>query len=417
MIKPFPGSHYGIKATIKPYPGSHYVAKQGDTAERIAAIAYGDSARAPEIERANATKKIVVGTILVIPDTVPFIPPAPSTEGLSLSIGGAQVVTESLRISRSLDSLADGWAARLAWTPGADVDFDKRARPYSYTPSHAYIDGEIAISGRLYRTATVLGARRSMDLEGWSLAADMVDSTLQPPFESNKVTLTQRVIEVASVFGLRVFSDLTIDGQFDRVTAGPTEQAGAHLLSLAAQRGVLINSDADGSVRIFTVDSNAPIVGTIEEGRPGFSGFSGDFDGRARFNAYRFFSQTPGETGVSVTAVDNAVPITRFSAYSGNDTTAGEAVKAVEWRRTKALADAMSMPITAAGFRAPSGETWAPGQRVTLISPTLFLPNGFTMLIRSVEMVSGAGGDTTLLGLVPPAVYTGGDIVDPWVSE
>lgn len=116
-------------------------------------------------------------------------------------------------------------------------------------------------------------------------------------------------------------------------------------------------------------------------------------------------------------AVDKAVPVTRFMTFSGNDTTTGETQKAADWRKTKALADALTIPIQAEGFNAPNGEEWAPGQIVTLISPTLFMPKGFEMLIRSTEMVEAGGGKGTTLNLVPPGVYTGADIVEPWLSE
>lgn len=400
----------------KPTPGQPYLVQVGDTALRIAAIAYGDATRAFMIVRANHAREIVPGVTLIIPADVSEEVAPPRPDGLSLAIGGVGVPAESLRVVRSLDSLADGWTATIAWLPGDDPALDHRIRPYGYTDAAAFIEGELAISGRLYGVSPALSARSQIDLEGWSFAADMIDSTLKPPYEANNVTLRQRVEDVAATFNLSVFSDLEIDGQFDRVAASTSQSAGEHLLTLSSQRGALITSNAEGSLRIFKVTGNGAPVGTIEEGQPGFSGFDATFDGRARFNAYRFLSQTPGDTSANAVAIDNAVPVTRFMTFSGNDTTTGEAQQAADWRKTKALADALTIPIQAEGFKAPNGSVWAPGQTVTLVSPTLFMPDGFEMLIRSTEMSQSPSGDVTILNLVPPAVYSGGEIVEPWAS-
>ena len=399
----------------KPTPGVPYVVQNGDTVTRIAAIAYGDAGRAADILRANQAVNIAPGVTLIIPaDAAQIV--APTADGLSLTIGGVEVPTESMRVIRSLDALANGWTAVIAWQYGDDPDLDARIRMYSYTGANAFINGQLAIAGRLYSTSPGLGGRSEASLEGWSFAADMVDSNLKPPYEANNVTLRQRTEEVAAPFNLSVVSELETDGQFDRVTATPSQKAGEHILSLSAQRGALINSDPDGTLRIFKVTSEGKPVGTIEEGAPGFSGFAGTFDGRSRFNSYRFLSQTPGDASAGAVAVDNAVPVTRFTTFGGNDTTTGETQQAADWRKTKALADALTIPIKAEGFLAPNGEEWVPGQTVTLISPTLFIPNGFEMLIRSVEMLQDPGGDIATLGLVPPGVYTGAEIAEPWAD-
>jgi len=401
----------------KPTPGTQYTVQNGDTIERIAAIAYGDASRSAQIIRANPSAIVSPGIVLIIPPDEDLTAFTPSKDGLSLFIGNREIPTESMRIVRSLDSMINGWTAIIAWQPGDDPALDKLIRPYSYAAANAFVNKSLAVAGKLYKPSPGLGGRSQLGLEGWSFAADLVDSTLKAPYESNNVTLSQRVTEVAAPFSLKVVSDLETDGKFDRVTATSAQRAGDHLLELSSQRGALINSDPNGTLRIFKVTGEGKSVGTIEEGAPGFSGFEGDFDGRARFNAYIFLSQTPGDPSTNAVAIDKVVPVTRFMTFSGNDTTTGEAQQAADWRKTKALADALTIPIQAEGFKAPNGEEWAPGQTVTLISPSLFMPNGFEMLIRSTEMVQAPGGEGTTLNLVPPGVYTGADIVEPWLSE
>ncbi len=216
----------------KPTPGTQYSVQNGDTIERIAAIAYGDASRSAEIIRANPSVIISPGVVIIIPpddDPTAF---TPSKEGLSLFIGGNEVPTESMRIIRSLDSMVNGWTAVIAWQPGDDPAFDKLIRPYSYAPASAFVNKSLAVAGKLYKPSPGLGGRSQLALEGWSFAADLVDSTLKAPYESNNVTLSQRTKEVAAPFNLKVVSDLETDGKFDRVTVTATQRGGDHLLAM-----------------------------------------------------------------------------------------------------------------------------------------------------------------------------------------
>ena len=51
---------------------------------------------------------------------------------------------------------------------------------------------------------------------------------------------------------------------------------------------------------------------------------------------------------------------------------------------------------------------------MTLESPSLFVPDGFDFLIRSVEYLFSESGVTANLELVPPQVYSGEAITEPW---
>jgi len=384
----------------KPTPGERYTAAVGDTLERIAAIAYGDVGRAADIAQSNQIASLIPGDVIIIPgddQNVYF-----DGEGLALLVNGIKIDVESLRVSRSIDALADGWAATLAWSPGDDPEFDFMIRPSSYSPAKIFVNGTLSITGRLYRTMTTIARRQSITLEGWSFAADIIDSTLKPPYESSDVTLLQRAQEIAKHFNVNVMSDLVVDGVFDRVTARPTQRAGDHLLALAAQRGVLVSSLPSGDIRLFGVGGGQH-VGEIKEGTAGFSGFSADFDGRKRFSAYRFVSKSPRAGAGSAVSIDPSVPVTRFTTFAGDDTDDPQA--AADWRNRKAMADSLMLPIVADGFLSPSGVPWEPGQFVTLTSPSLFLPDGFEMLVRATEMVQSGRGNTTRLELVPPSAY------------
>jgi len=411
----------------KPIPGQLYKVQIGDTLERIASIAYGDISYVRDISLANQAKQIVPGVILYLPlEIIPrinpqtdFTPQKPvipqvTTDGLVLNVGGLEIPTESLRFFESIENVVDGWTAVIAWTPGQKPELDAIVRPYSYADAYIFLDRELLGTGRLYGTSPGLKGRQELLLECWSLTADFMDSALKPPYEENNVTLKQRAETLSRPFPLLVDFTLGQDGIFDRVTANAEQTAGAHLLDLAKQRGALVSSTAEGALLISIPDFNSAPVGTIEEGIAGFSGFEATFDGRVRFSDYRMIGDTPSDDPNNAISKDEAVPIPRFKTKTVNETTLGEMQRAADWEKTKFLAEALSLPILATGFKAPNGKRWKKGSQVILISPTLFINDGFTMLIKSVEFSDDNKGEITTLNLVPPSVYSGGDIVEPW---
>lgn len=412
----------------KPIPGQLYEVQSGDTLERIASIAYGDISYVRDISLANQAKNIIPGVILYLPFEIisrinpqtDFRPkkrivPQVATDGLVLLIGGLEIPTESLRFFESIETVVDGWTAVIAWTPGEKPELDAIVRPYSYADAHIFMDRELLGAGRLYTTTPGLKTRQELSLECWSFTADFMDSALKPPYEENSVTLKQRAETLAMPFSLLVTFTLEQDGIFDRVTATAEQTAGSHLLDLAKQRGALVSSTAEGGLLISIPDPNVVPVGTIEEGVEGFTGFEGSFDGRLRFSDYRMIGDTPFDEPNNAVSKDSAVRVPRFRTKTLNETTIGEMQRAVDWEKTKFLADALTLPITAQGFKAANGKRWKKGDTVTLISPTLFINDGFTMLIKSVEFLDDSKGEITRLTLVPPSVYSGGDIEEPWL--
>ncbi len=399
----------------KPTAGQQYTVETGDTIERIAAIAYGDPSRSRDILNANQTNILIPGLILNLPPddrTVPLI----SSDGLVLLLDGLEILTESFRFFESIETIAYGWTATIAWTPDEKPELDKRIRPYSYTPAQVFLDRQLLGTGRLYVTAPSLVGRQECSLEFWSLTADFVDSSLKPPYEENEVTLKQRAETLAKTFSLKVISDLEQDGIFDRVTAEPDDTSGSHLLSLAKQRGVLVSSTENGDLSLSIPKLTGVPVATIEEGVEGVTGFTASYDGRSRFSDYRVIGETPFDEPNNAVSKDKGVNVTRFKTKTVGETTQGEMKKAADFEKTKFLADALTIPISVRGFKRENGQRWKKGEYVTLISPTLFIKNGFLMLIKSVEFLSNSSGETSTLTLVPPSVYSGDVIEEPWLK-
>ncbi len=339
---------------------------------------------------------------------------------------------EAARAIRTMDTAADGWTATLAWDPD-DKELSELLKPYGYKPAAAYLGGDLIVDGILYTVENDLskdGSRKN--LEGWSATADIVDSTVDPPYEINKVTLKKRAEDLCNPLGLGVVFNLTEDEPFDRVTIEPTETIFDHLNKLASQRGGLVSSTPQGqllitkALTIDTVDPFAPVVpldflfasGSIKEGDPTSLSMIARFDGRERFNTYKAIGDAPGRRRrrkkITAIAIDKRVPESRKLTFTADETTGGNVQEAANWKRSKQLAEALTIPFPVPSWYTPEGKLWRENTPVTIESKTLGIPDGFTFMIRSVEYLYEKGGTSAILNVIPPSAYTGEEIEEPW---
>ena len=411
----------------KPTAGQQYIVVAGDTLQSIAARAYGDSTLWPRIQSANQSVLKEAGPGIGDVLNIPLLPEVEkqkiSTAGLRLInkpdnvltiiVGGRELLVESATIFRSIDTAAHGFKAVIKWSKGDDPEIDRLLSPYSYTPASAYIGNQLLINGVVYLTRNILSASGSRkEIEGWSFTADIVDSFLEPPYEESSVTLRDRAESLVTPKGIGVIYDVSEDEFFDRVTARSTQRIFDHLADLASQRGILVSATPEGEL-LFTKSATGSPVGTLEEGGTDVLQWTAEFDGRARYNAYKAIGQSPSGAKEAI-AIDPKVPKSRFMVFNANDTKDGNMQLAADHKRSKQLAVALTNEIPVSGWYAPDGNLWRENTLVTVISETLEVSDGFTFLIRAVQFDYSVGGKTAILSLVPPQVYTGAALVDPW---
>jgi len=426
----------------KAIPGAPYTVVSGDTLFSIAKQAYGDGRRWRDIWSANETvlksgdpNVIFPGEIIQIPiDVIAgaaeidlFGLLLPRLEGkdpddFTIIVDGQEIPVMSGRVFRAADNAADGWTAVVQFDPSQE-DLAAALLPYSYHKAECYLGGEVVIKGLLYTVGTSLKEKsRTATLEGWSPTVDIVDSTAKPPYEAKNITLEQRARALVEPKGITVIFDVGTDDPFDRVTIGPTEKIFDHLASLAAQRGILITSTELGEMKFTRAATGAP-VGVIEESIPLGQEFVARFDGRQRHNVYKAISQTPARKSATKAASkiqvakDAQVPKSRTLAFTTDETTEGGMKAAAEWRRSKQVADSLTIPFPVSSWYGPDDKLWKENTIVTVKSPTIFVPDGFDFLIRSVEYIFGDTGTTAVLNLVPPQVYTGESLDEPWAPD
>lgn len=420
-----------------PTPGKRYRVQTGDYFRRIAAIAYGDESRWPQIFNANQSTLRSQNPDVVFPGEILIIPGNTVTEtqkneaqavqigmsgagknDFSLMIDGKKINITAGRVVRAMDTACDGWTATVPWQPGKDEVLDRVLAPYSYLPAQVYLGDKLQINGAIYSVEPSMSVDGMVkNLEGWSKTVDIVDSMLKPPYEANNVTLEQRARALIQPLGLTVKFEAKnpeAAAQFYRMTAGDTDTIFGHLSGYADQRGVLISNTPAGEVLFWNANTKGQPVGTIEEGQPFPLNWSAKFDGRGRFSAYRAIGDGPFSNKLIAIANDTAVPKSRFMTFTCDDTTPGNVQSAANWRRSSQLAEALTIPFPVAGWYDPKGNLWEPNTLVTVISPTIHAPKGFTFLIRSIEFAWDESGNSAVLNLIPPEVYSQQEIAEPW---
>lgn len=422
----------------KPIPGKVYIKGEDGTVEEVATQAYGDPSKGALIQRANpqATGFIRKGTKLVIPGEPPPVKlTGKEPDDLTILVGGVAIPVLSAKIIITMDTAADGWSARIPWTPGQDARVDKVTRPYGYERAAAYIGNELQVAGLLYTVSPEMTDQGlTKELIGYSFTADAIDSSVKPPYERNNVTLKQLAKEFAELdLGVKVVFDADFGGKFDRVCAQEGQSIFHHLAQLAAQRGGLVSNTREGGLLFWKAKTDQKPVGTIQEGKPFVTGWKATYDGRKRFREYRcitagikgkagpsaLIARAPATAAVkrkppTVIEIDEAVPRSRCQIFRADDTTPGNIADAAKWRRNKQFVEALTLPFPVSTWYAPNGKLWNVNTTVTVISPTLGVKQGFTFLIRSVEFDYSTKGRTAMLHLVPPEAYSGKAIGEIW---
>lgn len=408
-----------------PIPGKQYIIQDENNLSLVARRAYGDATYWRRIWNANQTTLRSGDPDLIFPGEVIIIPLLPeraiSTQastldpnGMFINLNGRIIRPQAGRLIRSMDLVANAFTGVIPWQYGDDPELDLLVAPYSYTPAIASIGSTPVITGVLYDTEPRVGNGTTLNLSGATATADLVDSTLKPPYEFNDITLKDLLIQIIKPLGYNIIFDADTGGAFDRVTATKGQSIFAFLSGLAKQRNVLLSCNTGTDLVVTQAVTDGAPVATLEEGVTlGVTGWGGKFNGRQRFNVYRATSQSPFGTDEGL-ATDQKVPRTRFKDVTANESQAGNLKAAAEWARNKTLADALSFPLTVEDWYLPNGQPWEENTLVTVVSKSMFLPQGFDFLINRVEYVLGSNGRSTVLSFVPPTVYTQREIVEPW---
>lgn len=336
---------------------------------------------------------------------------------LTLVIANKEIIIESGKLLKTMDTGCDAFTCVMPWEPGLDPKLDEITAPYSYSQAMIYIAGELQMTGILYNVNQRQSNNGTIkELEIYSQISDMIDSNWQPPFEENNIDIEQICKNQASQFGIDVVLDTGVEkgGKFSRVSVNQTDKCFDQLAKLAAQRGLLLSCTKYGELLIVKPNVNGQPIGTLFSENPYTEIYEAKYTGRNRFYKYSALTSSASTTRTQSKkiALDTAIPVTRFLTFKADESLPGEGLNAAEYRRNKTAAESMDISWPVNTWYAPNGSLWQPNTQITIKNPVIS-ENGFTFLINQVEFDYTVKGTTVMLGLKPPLMYQIGDIEEP----
>ena len=398
--------------------------------------------------------------------------PGKGKDEMTLMIGDMEIVYDNMTYVKTMDTVCDAATAVVPWTPGQDAKFDKAVNPYSYTDCGVYIGGKLQSELVLYNiTNNKAPDGVSKTLEMFSRTADIMDSCVVSPYEQNYISLSDRCRTQCNPFGVGVVVGddviplinetrrvvvasgyrtkiaLGIDAQlpalsfmkkprqiqyiptgltskivkgekkFARISAKPTEKIFSHLQKYARQHGILLSCTKHGDLLLTRANTTAKPVATIDEYNfANTDTFKMSWKGRERYRIYRAIQKT-AKGKIATQAFDKYVNTPRILQFDAGSDVPGNTKNAAEWKRNvTAAASLKDNAFDMNGFYIPRTDMlWSPNTTVSVISPTMCIPNGYTFLITQTEFRSSSDGLKTSIKIIPPSMYSNGsDMTEPW---
>ena len=345
-------------------------------------------------------------------DSAPQTLPNRDRDSFDFIIDTANIRVESMKLLRTMDTVADAVNVTFPWTPGADRNLDRVTRILGYYQCKAYLGGQKMFAGYVYDvTQSYSNSGRKKDLGCFSPTVNYIDSNVRPPYSRANITLVERCKEFVSPANIDVVTNLTeaeLGGAFPSITATESDTVFAHLLKLAKQCGVLLSSTVDGDLEIVKANTTGNPVANITEPADINQGLGITVSGRSLFSYYEVSGQNQNTSAFRNGVVrDPQITAFRDHVFQANDSSEGNIIGAAAWKRSKLYAESLSFDIPVTTWYDDNGNLWAPNTLVTVVSETMSLPDGFTFLIKQVEFSLDSNGAVATLSVVPPQVYSG----------
>lgn len=412
--------------------GSHYTVVKNDWFSTIALEAYGDLYKWKLILDANPQVNgrgvAIDGSPLIFPGDILWIPEEVIDEeefDLADSFASQQSESFSVEVEGELIPVISGSLVKTMDTGTDSVDFEvdidllsekarENLKPFRYPKLVIKINGELMLTGYVFSVeGSVDSGKRSKKCVGFAKTANLIDSSVNPPYEQLNVSLQARATRMCSDLGLSVVVRGDSGKPFDKVTSRSGEKRFEHLAKLAKERGLLVSNTVQGNVLFHRANEKEVAVDSIIEGQPGPLSLSSSADGRKRYSSYRITGKTISKQPVSKTVTDPFVSIPRYYCKNMERVSSGTVSDTVGWERSKAIADALSISVPMDRWTSKNGQLWKDNSYVYLESDSLDI-SGTNLLIRRVKFEYSASGKTATLDLVPKQVFLGGDIEDIW---
>lgn len=407
----------------KPNPGEYYTVVSGDRIRAIARRAYGYDNSSKIIDansdRLNGRSTSLEGLPTIFRGDRLWLPPSATSETdtivadfddeIAIRLGGKVFKGwTASRISRNIDTIADGFSFELPYDPD-NSELRNLTRPYSYTKADLFIGGELFIAGQCVKWAP--GAQRDSTkktIDVRTIAGHTIECMAsKKALEYNNQSLADISTDMLSAYGL---TPLFFDGDsddFTKVTKEITETDFSFLTKLAQQKGFMITSSDDGGMAFLRAAVNGKPIARLVEGESYMENITAVYDGTRRFSSFMAVSESPGVSGNSYTLDDPSIPIYRPFAFSADDLEGGNLETAVQWKRSRSLADSTTLKAIITGWRNPDGQLWRENMVVSVLAPSVDIHTETNYIVKGIDLTKDEqAGDVITLSLILPQAYT-----------
>lgn len=347
---------------------------------------------------------------------------------ITFNCGGRIIIPESFTLTMNYDALSDGCAIVFPWEPGKDPELDRVTKPFTYYDTTVSIGSELMLTGNLYnvKQSRSENGRRFKTVTAYSSTVDLIDCNVNAPHSYINQTLTAIISNQAASYRLSVIIDPNAEERSKKIVpiarSNLTDNMFEWLSKLSKQYGLMLSSHPLGAVHIRRygpIPGESPPESITEAaeftpGSPDAIAYEGEFDGRKRFSHYAAIVSNRNQYLKAEVFDDLTVPRERTKRFEVNETPELSLREAVMWEASKNLSDALTIPFPVVGWRSSKGNLRKPGTIVIATSETMSIKNA-KMLIKSVEFKIDSTGKRSVLYLVPPEVYSGEPISNPFV--
>jgi prophage tail gpP-like protein/phage tail protein X len=402
-----------------------YRTTQGDTFELIARKVYGDDKKSSLVASANAglSDPLPVGVAIITP-TVPVGPmrkiEATNENEIAVIINGRRFrFWTGCTIKRSIDSF-DTIELSAPFEPDADGWRDV-FRPFSYQQMECTIGGVPLFRGTVVSITPALDvAANTVTMGAYSLPGVLNDCTAPAsmyPLEYNGVGLSEIARSLCDPFGIFVDFKNEEGAPFERAALEPSESIFPFLASLAKQRGLIMTSDAQGSLVFWKgVESGAPVA-KLKQGASPVIGVGVAFEPQAYFSDITGIEAIyVGLDGSQTTKKNPHLEgVLRPHVFPVPDAIDADSPDAVASKFGRMFSSMAAYSVDVATWRDPSGELWRPNTIVSLYAPRALIYSEYNFLVKSVTLHRTTKSETATLELVMNGSLSGeAPEVFPW---
>ena len=342
------------------------------------------------------------------------------TQSFDLRLEGDSVQITGGELTLTFDTPNDGFSCALIVSQANNPKLYQQVSPYQGTPAEVYIEDELKLTGTLTLTERDKDNQGDIvNISGWSNTFKFWKSQLLPPYQYENVSMHSAAIIAGRQTATRIVHPVKFDTEksttkFPRITVVRGQSAAEFIAPLAAIRNHVISSTTEGDVILQQANIKQPPVGTIDESKTLIqTQFKGEWSLLSRPREIRVVNQTPGSQG-HATATDPNINLPLRQVISAYNDLKGNLKSTADWALKTRIVQELTQEIPVIGWYAPNGELWNPDTLLTLVSETLWVPNGFTYFIRAVKFILDGTTKTAILSLIPKEIYTNEPVKEPW---